>query len=192
MWLHKHNDWPNFTFDASALTSKLADVRHHQGWLLGRMEGLSLALKREASLATLTEDVVKSSAIEGVKLDAEEVRSSVARRLGVDVTGLVPSSRSVEGVVAMTLDTTQQFNQDLTNKRLFNWHTSLFPIGSSGMHLVTVGRWRTVDAGSMQVVSGPAGREKVHFEAPHANRIEAEMAAFLSWFNVNESTEHDA
>ena len=189
MWLHEHNDWPNFTFDASTLASQLAGVRHRQGWLLGRMEGLSLALKREASLATLTDDVVKSSAIEGVKLDAEEVRSSIARRLGIDAARLAPSSRSVEGVVAMTLDATQQFKQDLTNERLFSWHTGLFPTGSGGERLVTAGGWRTVDAGSMQVVSGPAGREKVHFEAPHANRIETEMAAFLSWFNVNDSTD---
>ena len=189
MWLHEHNDWPNFTFDASTLASQLAGVRHRQGWLLGRMEGLSLTLKREASLAMLTDDVVKSSAIEGVKLDAEEVRSSIARCLGVNVTGLVPSSRSVEGVVAMTLDATQQFNQDLTNERLFNWHASLFPTGLSGRHLATVGRWRTMDAGPMQVVSGPIGRKKVHFEAPHAGRIETEMAAFLSWFNVNDSTD---
>ena len=189
MWLHKHNDWPNFTFDASALTSKLSGVRHRQGRLLGKVEGLGFALKCEASLTALTDDVVKSSAIEGERLDAEEVRSSIARRLGIDAAGLAPSSRSVEGVVAMTLDATQQFNQDLTNKRLFNWHTSLFPTGSSGEHPETVGGWRTVDAGSMQVVSGPAGREKVHFEAPHASRIETEMAAFLSWFNVNESSD---
>ena len=158
--MHEHNDWPNFTFDPSLLVSKLAGVRHRQGRLLGRMEGLGFALKREASLATLTDDVVKSSAIEGVKLDAEEVRSSIASRLGIDIAGSVPTSRNVEGIVEMMQNATQQFDQDLTNERLSNWHAALFQTERSGMHRVTVGGWRTMDVELMQVVSGPADVKK--------------------------------
>ena len=182
MWIHEHHNWPNFTWDAEALASKLADIRHRQGRLLGRMEGLGFELKREASLSTLTNDVVKSSAIEGENLNPEEVRSSIARRLGIDIAGLIPTSRDVEGIVEMMLDATQQFSLALTKDRLFDWHVALFPTGRSGMHKITVGGWRTIDAGPMQVVSGPIGKEKVHFEAPSADRLEKEMQAFLKWF----------
>lgn len=181
VWLHKHQDWPNFTWDAETLASKLADIRHRQGRLLGRMEGLGFELKREASLSTLTHDVVKSSAIEGESLSPEEVRSSIARRLGMDIAGLVPASRDVDGIVEMMLDATQQFSKPLTKNRLFGWHAALFPTGRSGMHKITVGGWRTVNAGPMQVVSGPIGREKVHFEAPSAERLVKEMEVFLAW-----------
>ncbi len=146
------------------------------------MEGLGFELKREASLSTLTNDVVKSSAIEGENLNLEEVRSSIARRLGIDVAGLIPSSRDVEGIVEMMLDATQQFSKPLTKDRLFDWHAALFPTGRSGMQRITVGGWRTIDAGPMQVVSGPIGKEKVHFEAPSADRLENEIQAFLEWF----------
>ena len=183
MWIHEHKDWTGFTWDADALASKLADIRHRQGRLLGRMEGLGFDLRREASLATLTNDVVKSSAIEGETLNAEEVRSSIARRLGIDIAGLIPASRDVEGIVEMMLDATQNFSKALTKDRLFGWHAALFPTGRSGMHRITVGDWRTPDAGPMQVVSGPMGREKVHFEAPGADRLENEMATFLAWFD---------
>ena len=183
MWIHEHQNWTNFTWDADALASKLADIRHRQGRLLGRMEGLGFELRREASLSTLTNDVVKSSAIEGETLNHEEVRSSIARRLGIDVAGLIPASRDVEGIVEMMLDATQSFSKPLTKDRLFGWHAALFPTGRSGMHRITVGNWRTVDAGPMQVVSGPTGREKVHFEAPGADRLEKEMDAFLGWFD---------
>lgn len=182
MWIHEHQDWPDFTWDAEALASKLVDVRHRQGRLLGRMEGLGFELKQEASLGTLTNDVVKSSAIEGENLNPEEVRSSIARRLGIDIAGLVPASRDVEGIVEMMLDATQLFSKPLTKTRLFDWHAALFPTGRSGMHRITVGGWRKNDAGPMQVVSGPIGREKVHFEAPDANRLNTEMKAFLRWF----------
>lgn len=182
MWIHEHQNWPNFTWDAKTLVSKLADIRHRQGRLLGRMEGLGFELKREASLSTLTNDVVKSSAIEGENLNPEEVRSSIARRLGIDIAGLIPASRDVEGTVEMMLDATQQFSKPLTRERLFGWYAALFPIGRSGMHKITVGGWRTIDAGPMQVVSGPIGKEKVHFEAPSADRLEKEMQAFLKWF----------
>jgi Fic family protein len=183
MWIHEHQDWPNLTWDAETLASKLADIRHRQGRLLGRMEGLGFELKREASLSTLTNDVVKSSAIEGENLNPEEVRSSIARRLGIDIAGLIPASRDVEGIVEMMLDATQQFAKPLTKDRLFDWHAALFPTGRSGMHKITVGGWRAVEAGPMQVVSGPIGKEKVHFEAPSADRLEQEMEVFLKWFD---------
>ncbi len=182
MWIHEYQHWPNFTWDAQALASKLADIRYRQGWLLGRMESLGFKLKREASLSTLTNDIVKSSAIEGENLNPEEVRSSIARRLGIDIAGLIPVSRDVEGIVEMMLDATQQFSNPLTKDRLFDWHAALFPTGRSGIHKITVGGWRTIDAGPMQVVSGPIGKEKVHFEAPSADRLGKEMEAFLTWF----------
>lgn len=182
MWIHEHQNWPNFTWDTDALASKLADIRHRQGRLLGRMEGLGFELRREASLSTLTNDMVKSSAIEGQNLNPKEVRSSIARRLGIDIAGLIPASRDVEGIVEMMLDATQKFSNPLTKDRLFSWHAALFPTGRSGMHRITVAGWRTPDAGPMQVVSGPIGREKVHFEAPGADLLEKEMQAFLNWF----------
>lgn len=146
------------------------------------MEGLGFKLKREASLCTLTNDVVKSSAIEGKNLNPEEVRSSIANRLGIDIGGLISASRDVEDIVEMMLDATQQFSKPLTKDRLFDWHAALFPTGRSGMHRITVGGWRTLDTDPMQVVSGPIGKEKVHFEAPGADRLEKEMQAFFDWF----------
>lgn len=182
MWIYQHPDWPNFTWDAALLASKLADVRYRQGRLLGRMQGLGFEFKREANLTTLTSDVVKSSAIEGETLNPEEVRSSIARRLGMNVAGMIPASRNVEGIVEMMLDATQSFKKPLTSKRLFDWHAALFPTGRSGMHSIVVGNWRNDENGPMQVVSGPMGREKVHFEAPSADKLENEMKTFLSWF----------
>lgn len=182
MWIHEHQNWPHFTWDTEALASKLAHIRHRQGRLLGRMEGLGFELKREASLSTLTHDAVKSAAIEGENLNPEEVRSSIARRLGIDIAGLIPAGRDVEGIVEMMLDATQQFAKPLTKDRLFEWHAALFPTGRSGMHRITVGGWRTRDADPMQVVSGPIGKKKVHFEAPSADRLAKEMKAFLKWF----------
>lgn len=189
MWIHEHQDWPNFTWDTETLASKLADVRHRQGRLLGRMEGLGFELKREASLSTLTNDVVKSTAIEGETLNPEEVRSSIARRLGIDIAGLIPASRDVEGIVEMMLDATQNFSHPLTKDRLLDWHAALFPTGRSGMHKITVGGWRTAEAGPMQVVSGPIGKEMVHFEAPDAERLEKEMEAFLAWLAGEDDTD---
>ena len=182
MWIYEHKDWPNFSWNTEKLTSKLADIRHRQGRLLGRMESLGFDLRKEASLRTLTNDVVKSSAIEGHDLNPEEVRSSIARRLGIDVAGLVPASRDVEGIVEMMLDATQNFSKPLTKERLFDWHAALFPTGRSGMHRITVADWRRVENDPMQVVSGPIGREKVHFQAPGSEVVEQEMTAFLTWF----------
>lgn len=182
MWIYQHLDWPNFVWDAQRLASKLADLRYHQGRLLGRMESLGFEFKREANLITLTSDVVKSSVIEGENLNPEEVRSSIARRLGMNIAGLISASRDVDGIVEMMLDATQSFPKPLTKKRLFDWHAALFPTGRSGMHSIIVGNWRNDDNGPMQVVSGPIGHEKVHFEAPSADKLEKEMRAFFSWF----------
>jgi Fic family protein len=153
------------------------------------MEALGFDLRAEAVLATLTEDVLKSSEIEGEILDKEQVRSSIARRLGMDIGALAPADRNVEGVVEMMLDATQKFQAPLTDERLFAWHAALFPTGRSGMTKIIVGAWRDDSAGPMQVISGPIGRERVHYEAPQASRLESEMAAFLKWFG--EDTAHD-
>lgn len=182
MWYHELKDWPNFTWDMTALSCTLADIRHRQGRLLGRLEGLGFETKTEASLITLTNDVVKTSAIEGEYLDQKEVRSSIARMLGIEVAGLGPVSRDVEGIVEMTMDATQRYSEPLTKERLFDWHATMFQTGFSRKYMLTIGGWRTEASGKMQVVSGPYGREKVHFEAPDANRLEKEMKAFLDWF----------
>ena len=183
-YIHQNPDWPNLRWDDAKLLPLLADVRHRQGRLLGRMESLGFRLRAEASLTTLTSDVIKSSAIEGSLLDAEQVRSSIARRLGLDFGGNAKASRDVEGVVEMMLDATQKYAEPLTAERLFGWHASLFPTGRSGMRRITVGAWRPADIGAMQVVSGPMGRERVHFEAPTADRLEHEVSVFLDWFEA--------
>lgn len=189
MWIHEHQDWPEFTWDAKKLASKLGDVRYRQGRLLGRMEGLGFELKLEATLSTLTSDVIKSSAIEGENLDRDEVRSSIARKLGIEIAGLVPASHNVEGIVEMMLDATRRCANPLTTDRLFDWHAALFPTGRSGMHKITVGNWRTAAAGPMQVISGPIGKEKIHFQAPNAERLEKEMSKFLTWFACKDDTD---
>ncbi|WP_419756151.1 Fic family protein [Brevundimonas sp.] len=181
-YIHERADWPNLTWDDSTLAQPLAAVRHRQGRLIGRMEALGFSLREEAVLRTLTEDVLKSSEIEGEVLDREQVRSSIARRLGMDVVGLVPADRDVEGVVEMMLDATQNYAQPLTAERLFGWHAALFPTGRSGMSRINVGAWRTTEGDPMQVVSGPIGRERVHYEAPAADRLDGEMMAFQHWF----------
>lgn len=188
-WIHERDGWPHLLWDQTALAPKLAAVRHKQGRLLGRMEALGFDLKQEASLRTLTADVVKSSAIEGEVLEPDEVRSSIARRLGIDVGGLPPASRDVEGIVEMMLDATQRYDAPLDAERLFGWHAALFPTGRSGMHKITIGAWRTEDAGPMRVVSGAFGKERVHFEAPEAARLPHEMDAFLSWFEQETKTD---
>lgn len=182
-YIHERSGWPELTWNSDALAAALAGVRHRQGRHLGKVEALGFELRTEASLTTLTQEVVKSSAIEGAELNPAEVRSSIARRLGLDVTGLPRPSQDVEGVVEMMLDATRDFDLPLTKERLFGWHSALFPTGRSGMHRITVGAWRTGEAGPMLVVSGPIGRERVHFEAPEANLVEAEMTRFLQWFN---------
>jgi Fic family protein len=182
-YIHQITAWPWFTWDQEQLAKQLAAVRHRQGRLLGRMEGLGFELRAEATLRTLTEEVVKSSEIEGEILDRDQVRSSLASRLGLDIAGLPPADRHVEGVVEMILDATENFTAPLTDERLFGWHAALFPTGHSGIHKITVGAWRTGQAGAMQVVSGAEGRQCVHFEAPDASRLDNDMQAFLDWFN---------
>ena len=182
MYLWEKQNWPTCTWDEQSLTRLLAHVSREQGRLLGKMEGLGFDLRNEANLRTLTEDVVKSSEIEGETLEPNQVRSSIARRLGMDVGGLVPADRNVEGVVEMMLDATSNYVQTLTEVRLFAWHAALFPTGRSGMRIIQVGSWRDDCEGPMQVVSGPVGRETVHYEAPPADRIPDEMAKFLRWF----------
>ncbi len=181
MWIYEHKDWPNFSWDQEVVMPCLIKVRHIQGRLLGRMQALGFDLKQEASLNTLTNDVIKSSAIEGEILNPEEVRSSIARRLGIDIAGFVPAGRDVEGIVEMMLAATQNFDKPLTEDRLFDWHAALFPTGRSGMQRISVGSYRTEEAGAMQVISGPIGREKVHFQAPGAKILKQEMDLFLKW-----------
>src|SRR5690242_7657769 len=183
MYIYEQADWPKLHWDSKALSTMLADVRHRQGRLIGRMEGLVFRLQEEAVLQTLTEEVVKSSEIEGERLDPEAVRSSIARRLGLDIAGLIASDRNVDGVVEMMLDATRHYSKPLTDDRLFGWHSCLFPSGRSGMTRINVGKWRDDSPGPMQVVSGPIGRETVHYQAPAAKRVEKEMTAFLNWFN---------
>ena len=182
MYIHELKDWPRFHWSAKRIALPLASVRHRQGRLIGRMEGLGFNLQQEAVLETLTADVLKSSEIEGEKLDAAQVRSSIARRLGIDIGALAPADRNVEGVVEMMLDATRHYDQPLTAERLFAWHASLFPTGRSGMNRIKTGAWRDDNTGPMQVVSGAIGKERVHFEAPKADRLACEMGSFLGWF----------
>ena len=189
LYIYDHPDWPFLHWKQESLVGTLAAVRHQQGRLIGRMEALGFGLRQEAVLDTLTEDVLKSSDIEGERLDAEQVRSSIARRLGMDAGGLEHVDRNVEGIVDMTLDATVHYDRPLTAERLYGWHASLFPTGRSGMRRITAGGWRDDSTGPMQVVSGPIGRERVHFEAPSATRLDREMQAFLDWFNAPPETD---
>lgn len=188
-YIHQLKSWPRFHWDREGLAELLAATRHEQGRLLGHMEHLGFRFQQEALLLTLTSDVLKSSEIEGDRLDEEMVRSSIARHLGMDIGGLEMVDRNVEGVVEMMLDATSRYDAPLTQERLFGWHASLFPAGRSGMKRISVGGWREEPADPMQVVSGPVGRQRVHFEAPAAMRLSAEMKTFLRWFN--EANEKD-
>ncbi|MGD9473341.1 MAG: Fic family protein [Novosphingobium sp.] len=183
-YIHELTDWPDLHWSDEQLAQPLAAVRHRQGRLIGRMEALGFPLREEAMLHALTEDVIKSSEIEGEVLDRDQVRSSIARRLGMDIGGLVEADRDVEGVVEMMLDATQNYAQPLTAERLFDWHAALFPTGRSGMSRITVGAWRKPEGGPMRVVSGPIGRERVHYEAPASERLDDEMPRFLEWFET--------
>jgi Fic family protein len=185
VYIHQLANWPSFTWSQEKLSPLLGEVRHRQGRLLGRMESLGFGLQAEATLQTLTLDVLKSSEIEGELLDREQVRSSIARRLGMNVAAMIPADRSVEGVVEMMLDATQQFNEPLTDERLFSWHAALFPTGRNGMQKIITGAWRTnTNDAPMQVVSGPMGRQKVHYQAPAADLLTDEMNYFINWFNT--------
>jgi Fic family protein len=185
VYIHQLRNWPSFYWDAAALNNLLADLRHQQGKLLGSMEKIGFGLQAEANLQTLTLDVLKSSEIEGELLNPEQVRSSIARRLGMDIGGLVPTDRHTEGVVEMMLDATQQYQLPLTAERLQGWQAALFPTGRSGLHKIVTGAWRDNEPHDpMQVVSGAAGRQKVHFEAPAAELLPDEMNTFINWFNT--------
>jgi Fic family protein len=184
-YYHEKPEWPQYTWDSEKLAAPLAAVRHRQGRLIGRMEGLGFSLRNEAVLQTLTQDVMKSSEIEGEILDHMQVRSSIARRLGMDIGALTSADRNVEGVVEMMLDAIQNYENPLIAERLFGWLAALFPTGFSGMHRIVVGAWRTDERGPMQVVSGRIGRERVHYQAPGAKRLHLEMNKFLDWYNAN-------
>ena len=188
MYIYQRLGWPQFTWDDSKITPLLTNARYNQGRMLGKMEALGFGLREEASLQTLTQDVVKTSEIEGEVLDADQVRSSIARRLGMEIVGLIASDRHVDGVVEMMLDATQRFNTPLSDDRLFGWHNSLFPAGRSGMHKIVVGNWRNNSkADPMQVVSGAMGREIVHFQATNSEILAQEMAGFIEWFNSSKN-----
>ena len=180
-YIWQRPSWPRFTWDSAKVSPAVVHVSREQGRLLGKMESLGFDLRREAHLRTLTEDVVRSSEIEGEKLERDQVRSSIARHLGMDIAGLVASDRNVDGVVELMLDATGKYARKLTADRLFDWHGSLFPTHSSVTRDLVVGKWRDDRNGPMQVVSGPVGREKVHYEAPPAKQVGREMTRFLKW-----------
>ena len=183
-YIHQLPLWPAFTWNQEVIHPVLLRLRLKQGKLLGKMEALGFELKAEANLETLTQDVIKSSEIEGEVLDVQQVRSSLARKLGMEIAGLVNSDRHVDGIVEMMLDATQNYSTDLTKERLYSWHAALFPTGYSGMTKIEVGAWRKNSTDDpMQVVSGAMGKLKVHFEAPSAEIVEIQMDLFLDWFN---------
>ncbi|NME70582.1 Fic family protein [Flammeovirga aprica] len=181
MYIHERYNWTDFFWDSKKVVLKLGETRNLQGKLLGRMETLGFDLQNEAMLSTLTMEVVKSSEIEGEILHQQQVRSSFARRLGIDIAGAIDSERHIDGIVEMMLDATQKYDQPLTKERLFGWHSALFPTGWSNMFKITVADWRKDMKGPMQVVSGRIGEEEVHYQAPHADRIEGEMKKLLDW-----------
>lgn len=183
-FIHEKKDWPAFRWDDRGVLAALVQTRHEQGLLLGRMRGLGFDLQAEAALRVLTSDVVQSSAIEGERLDAADVRSSIARRLGLPQGGVRRTNRDVEGIVEVLLDATRKAEEPVSEQRLCGWHAALFPVGYSGTRPIAVGTWRPVEAGPMQVVSGPIGRERIHFEAPTAQRLPGEMARFIAWCNA--------
>jgi Fic family protein len=188
-YIHQLSKWPDFTWDSKVIMPLLSTIRHKQGRLKGCMEMLGFALRNETLLQTLTLDVLKSTEIEGELLNPDQVRYSIAKRLGLDVAGLIPPDRNVEDVVEMMLDATQNYDKALTKNRLFDWHAALFPTGRSGIQKITVCNWRKNEKGPMQVVSGGMGKEKVHYEAPEADRLENEMKLFLKWFNAKSDTD---
>jgi len=185
VYIHQKKDWPNFKWDSEDIVNLLSEARNLQGRLQGKMEALGFELRNEALLDTLTLDVLKTSEIEGELLNHDQVRSSIARKLGMEIAGSVESDRNVDGVVEMMLDATQNCFKPLTKTRLFDWHAALFPTGRNGMYKIIVGDWRKDTTEPMQVISGPMGKEKVHFEAPNSDLLEKEMSSLLNWFSQN-------
>lgn len=183
-YIYQLPHWPRFTWNQETIQPLLTELWQKHGRLLGRMEALGFKLQEEANLKMLTLEVLKSSEIEGEILDVDQVRSSIARKLGMDIAGLVPSDRHVEGVVEMMIDATKNYQKALTDERLFGWHNALFPTGMSGMYKIKVAAWReNTKENPMQVISGPFGRETVHYQAPDADRLKEEMMLFINWFN---------
>ncbi|MDD3787894.1 MAG: Fic family protein [Petrimonas sp.] len=189
MYLYDNQNWPIFEWNSEKLLPLLAYVRNQQGKLIGKMGALGFELQNEANLEILTIEILKSTEIEGEILDRQQVRSSIARRLGLDISGLVYSDRDVDGIVDLVLDATKKYDKELTKERLFSWHASLFPAGQSGMYKIITGNWRDDSTGPMQVVSGALGKEKVHYKAPPANQIENEMRIFFDWFNLEQNVD---
>lgn len=185
VYIHQKKDWPNFKWDSEDIVNLLSEARNLQGRLQGKMEALGFELRNEALLDTLTLDVLKTSEIEGELLNHDQVRSSIARKLGMEIVGSVESDRNVDGVVEMMLDATQNCFKPLTKTKLFDWHAALFPTGRNGIYKIIVGDWRKDTTGPMQVISGPMGKEKVHFEAPNSDLLEKEMSSLLNWFSQN-------
>ncbi|SDM77534.1 Fic family protein [Daejeonella rubra] len=189
MYLYNNHNWPIFEWNSDKLLALLSYVRNRQGRLIGKMGALGFELRNEANLEILTQEIIKSTEIEGEFLDREQVRSSIARRLGLEISGLIYSERNVDGIVDLLLDATKNYDKELTEERLFTWHASLFPIGKSGMYKIIAGNWRDDSTGPMQVVSGVMGKEKVHYQAPPAAQIEKEMRIFFDWFNLEKNTD---
>lgn len=189
MYLYNNQNWPIFEWNSERLLPLLSYVRNRQGRLIGKMGALGFELRNEANLEILTQEIIKSTEIEGEILDREQVRSSIARRLGLDISGLVYSERNVDGIVDLMIDATKNFDKELNKERLFSWHAALFPTGQSGMYKIITGHWRDDSTGPMQVVSGALGKEKVHYQAPPAAQIENEMRIFLDWFNLEQNTD---
>jgi Fic family protein len=189
MYLYNNQNWPIFEWNSEKLLPLLSYVRNRQGKLIGKMGALGFELQNEANLEILTLDIIKSTEIEGETLDREQVRSSIARRLGLDISGLVYSERNVDGIVDLMLDATKNYDKELNKSRLFSWHSALFPTGQSGIYKIVTGNWRDDSTGPMQVVSGAMGKEKVHYQAPPAEALENEMRIFFDWFNFEQNTD---
>lgn len=190
LYIYELKNWPDFNWNTDKIGVSLSDTRHRLGRLLGRMESMGFNLKAEANLHTLTLDVIKSSEIEGEILDPAQVRSSIARRLGMDIAGLVPADRHVEGIVEVMLDATQHYDAPVTEERLFGWHAAMFPGVRSSMDKFVVGQYRdNSPENPMQVISGAMGKEKVHFQAPASELLADEMKRFLNWFNGEETVD---
>jgi len=189
MFIYENKNWPEFFWDSEKLLPLISKVRNFQGQIIGKMGAFGFELKDQANLEILTLDVLKSTEIEGEKLDQDQVRSSIAKRLGIEISGLTNSDRHIDGVVDMMLDATGKYNKKLSQDRLFGWHNSLFPTGFSGLRKIIVANWRDESSGPMQVVSGPLGKEKIHFQAPNAKDLGDETTVFLNWMNSNSKTD---
>ncbi len=189
MYLYNNQNWPIFEWNSEKLLPLLSYVRNRQGKLIGKMGALGFELRNEANLEILTQEIIKSTEIEGEFLDREQVRSSIARRLGLEISGLVYSERNVDGIVDLMIDATKNYDQELDKERLFSWHNALFQTGKSGIYKIIVGNWRDDSTGPMQVVSGALGKEKVHYQAPPAAQLENEMRIFFDWFNLEQNTD---